>query len=139
MYTISQIAGRCGVTAHTLRYYEKEGLLPFVERSATGIRRFKEEDLEWLAIIECLKDTGMRIKDIKIFIDWCMEGDATIRQRFDLFVEQKKRLQAQMDLLKKHMKKINYKIWYYQTALDAGTLDVHNGDARWPKMKKRRR
>lgn len=127
-YTISQVAKRCGVSAHTLRYYEKEGLLPFVARSPSGIRRFKEEDFEALAIINCLKDTGMPIKGIKTFMDWCTQGDKTIQQRYDMFIEQKRRLQAQLSLLKTHMKKINYKIWYYQTALEAGTLAIHDAN-----------
>lgn len=123
--TISQVAKECGLSAHTLRYYDKEGLLPFVDRSPSGMRQFKESDFEWLMIINCLKDTGMQIKDIKVFIDWCLEGDKTIEQRYRMFVEQKKKLEEQLKILSKHMEKIDYKIWYYRTALDAGTLDVH--------------
>ena len=81
LYTVGEIAKKMNVAASTLRYYDKEGLLPFVERSESGIRMFKDSDMEWLAIIECLKKTGMPIKEIKKFIDWCMEGDATIDQR----------------------------------------------------------
>ena len=81
LYTVGEIVKKMNVAASTLRYYDKEGLLPFVERSESGIRMFKDSDMEWLAIIECLKKTGMPIKEIKKFIDWCMEGDATIDQR----------------------------------------------------------
>lgn len=73
-YTIAQAAQRCGLTVHTLRYYEKEGLLPYVERTAGGNRMFKEDDFKWLNTINCLKDTGMPIKKIKEFIDYCMQG-----------------------------------------------------------------
>lgn len=124
-YTISQVAEKSGLTAHTLRYYDKEGLLPFVERSAAGIRRFKEIDLEWLGIINCLKETGLPVKEIKKFIDWCMEGDSALEQRYNVFVEQKKRVEAQIAVLNGHLEKIEYKMWYYKTALEAGTTAFH--------------
>lgn len=128
VYTISQVAEKSGLTAHTLRYYDKEGLLPFIDRSSSGVRKFKDEDFEWLAIITCLKDTGMQVKDIKTFIDWCLQGDETVENRLNLFKAQKEKVEAQIKELKKHLKKIDYKIWYYQTAKDAGTLDVHKKD-----------
>ncbi len=80
-YSIGQVAQMYGLAPSALRYYDKEGLLPFVERTEGGARLFKEEDLEWLTIIECLKNTGMPIKMIKQFIDWCLEGDPTIERR----------------------------------------------------------
>ncbi len=128
MYTISQVAGKFGISAHTLRYYDKEGLLPFIERSASGIRQFTDKDIEGIVIINCLKETGMSIKDIKIFMDWCLQGDATIKQRYEMFLKQKKKALEQMEILQKHMEKIDFKIWYYGTALEAGTLDVHKDE-----------
>ncbi|MDR3244478.1 MAG: MerR family transcriptional regulator [Elusimicrobiota bacterium] len=124
-YTISQAAQKYGMTAHTLRYYDKEGLLPFVDRTEAGIRSFKESDFEGLTIIVCLKDTGMPVKKIKQFMDWCQQGDKTIKKRLNLFVEQKKSVERQIAVLNKHKKKIKYKIWYYQTALKHGTTDIH--------------
>ena len=85
-----------GVAPSTLRYYDKEGLLPFVERSGGGIRMFKGEDIEWLSIIECLKKTGMPIKEIKQFIDWCIEGDSTIDKRLELIDRQRERVQKKI-------------------------------------------
>ena len=87
-YSISEATKELNVTAYT-RYYDKEGLMPFVERTASGQRLFKESDLAALKVIECLKSTGMQIKEIKTFIDWVMDGDATLRQRFDMFMERK--------------------------------------------------
>lgn len=75
-HSIGQVAKLMNLTVYTLRYYDKEGLLPFVERTPSGTRLFKESDLDALKIIECLKATGMPIKDIKNFIDWCSEGDS---------------------------------------------------------------
>ncbi|NMD71255.1 MerR family transcriptional regulator [Bacillus sp. DNRA2] len=127
-YSISEVAKELNLTVYTLRYYDKEGLIPFVERTETGIRLFKESDIEALRIIECLKATGMPIKEIKHFIDWCSEGDATLQQRYDMFLERKASVEAQMAELKKTMERIEYKCWYYKTALDAGTENVHKHD-----------
>lgn len=68
LYTVGEMAKRLGVAPSTLRYYDKEGLLPFVERSSSGIRVFKESDFEWLKVVECLKKTAMKLTDIKNFI-----------------------------------------------------------------------
>ena len=67
VYTVGEMAKRLGVAPSTLRYYDKEGLLPFVERSSGGIRVFKDSDYEWLNVIGCLKKTGMPLKYIKSF------------------------------------------------------------------------
>lgn len=90
------MAKKMGVAPSTLRYYDKEGLLPFVERSGGGIRMFKDEDIEWLSIIECLKKTGMSIKEIKQFIDWCIEGDSTINKRLELIDRRRERVHEQI-------------------------------------------
>ncbi|GAK42630.1 MerR family transcriptional regulator [Paenibacillus urinalis] len=124
-YTISEVAKELNLTPYTLRYYDKEGLLPFVERAAGGKRLFKESDMESLKIIECLKSTGMPIKEIKSFIDWCSDGDATLQQRHDMFIERRATVEAQMEELKKTMEVIEHKCLYYKTALDAGTEDIH--------------
>ncbi len=124
-YSISQTAKRIGVTAYTLRYYDKEGLLPFVDRTPSGIRSFKESDFEWLAVVNCLKNTGMSIKQIKVFIDYCLEGDATLEKRLEVFTHQKASVEKQIEELQTYLKKIEYKIWYYQTAVAAGTEAVH--------------
>ncbi len=124
-YSISQTAKRIGVTAYTLRYYDKEGLLPFVDRTPSGIRSFKESDFEWLAVVNCLKNTGMSIKQIKVFIDYCLEGDSTLEKRLEVFTHQKESVEKQIEELQMYKKKIDYKIWYYQTAVAAGTEAVN--------------
>lgn len=116
------------LTVYTLRYYDKEGLMPFVERTHSGNRLFKESDLSALKVIECLKATGMPIKEIKNFIDWCSEGDATLQQRYDMFLERRANVEAQMEELRKTMEVIEHKCLYYKTALEAGTEDIHKED-----------
>ncbi len=124
-YSIGEVAKKMNVTAYTLRYYDKEGLIPFIERTPSGIRLFKDSDLETLKIVECLKSTGMPIKYIKNFIDWCSEGDSTLQQRYDMFIERKDVVEAKMEELKKTMELIEHKCWYYKTSLAAGTEDIH--------------
>ncbi len=124
-YSISEVAKELNLSVYTLRYYDKEGLLPFVERTASGIRVFKDSDINALNIIECLKSTGMPIKEIKNFIDWCSEGDSTLQNRFDMFLERKAIVEAQIKELHKTMEVIDHKCTYYKTALEAGTEDIH--------------
>lgn len=73
MYTIGQVATMTGLSVSTLRYYDKEGLLPHLTRSS-GIRQFSDRDIETLRMVECLKKTGMEIRDIKQFTLWCTQG-----------------------------------------------------------------
>lgn len=124
MQTIGEMAKRLGVPASTLRYYDQEGLLPFVERSAGGIRMFKDGDYEWLQIIECLKKTGMQLKDIREFVLMAMEGDATIDARLELIKKQQEAVEAQMEELRQTLNTLDFKCWYYETAKAAGTTDV---------------
>jgi len=124
-YSIGEVAKKLDLTVYTLRYYDKEGLMPFVERTTNGTRLFKDSDIDFLKIIQCLKLTGMPIKDIKDFIEWCSEGDATLKQRYDMFTERKASVEAQMEELRKTMEVIEHKCAYYETALKAGTEEIH--------------
>lgn len=122
MYTVGEMAKILGVPASTLRYYDKEGLLPFVERTSGGIRMFKEQDYEWLKIIECMKRAGMPIKDIKVYIELALKGDETIHERLELFQKQKQLLEEQLRSMQHTLDVLEYKCWYYETAEKAGTI-----------------
>ncbi|MGN0979009.1 MAG: MerR family transcriptional regulator [Candidatus Avoscillospira sp.] len=124
VYTVGEMAKLLGVPASTLRYYDKEGLLPFVERSPGGMRMFQEKDYEWLQIIECLKKTGMPLKDIRTYIHMAMQGDETIESRLELIYRQREAVRAQMAELQKTLDTLDFKCWYYETAKEAGTTDV---------------
>lgn len=126
LYTVGEMAKQLDVAPSTLRYYDKEGLLPFVERSGGGMRMFKDDDLRWLRIIECLKKTGMPIKDIKHFIDCCMIGDSKIDERLSIIEAQQNSVIKQMSELQEMLDMLNYKCWYYETARKAGTCAVHD-------------
>lgn len=125
-YTVGEMAKKFNVAPSTLRFYDKEGLLPFVERSSAGIRMFKEDEVGWLTIIDCLKQTGMPIKKIREFVNWCMEGDSTIDKRLELIDSQRDSVLEQIQQMQKMLHLLDYKHWYYETAKRAGTCDVHN-------------
>lgn len=123
-YTVGEMAKKLGVAPSTLRYYDKEGLLPFVERSNSGVRVFKDADYEWLQVINCLKKTGMQLKDIRIFVQMSMQGDQTIQPRLELIVKQKAAVQQQIEQLQQTLQVLEFKQWYYKTAKECGTTSV---------------
>lgn len=123
-YTIGEMAKLLDVAPSALRYYDKEGLLPFMERTESGIRIFKDSDYEILKIIHCLKSTGMQIKEIKEFINLVLQGDESVDARLELFRKRKFELEKQMADLQETMDTVNYKCWYYETAKKAGTTSV---------------
>ena len=125
-YTIGEMAQKLNVAPSTLRYYDKEGLLPFVERSSGGIRMFKEEDMEWLRLLGCLKKAGMPLREIRSFLDWSRQGDATIGQRLELIEKQRRSVLEQQRQLEDTLLMLDYKRWYYRTAQAAGTCAVHD-------------
>ena len=119
-YTISQVAQMMGVAPSTLRYYDKEGLLPNVKR-VNGIRVFEDADFPWLRILNCLKGTGMPIRKIKEYVDLCADGDATLEQRYSIIKDQRQHVLDQIEQLNFYLKELDYKDWYYRTAIAAGT------------------
>lgn len=104
VYTVGDAAKMLNVAPSTLRYYDKEGLLPFVERSEGGIRMFKDSDLDWLKLIECLKRTGMPIKGIRQFIECTARGDGTIGERLDILERQRDSVKSRLPSLKSTLK-----------------------------------
>ena len=122
-YTIGEMSKMLNVSSSTIRYYDKEGLLPFVERTEGGIRVFKEKDYEFLKIIHCLKATGMQIKDIRKFILLVIQGDKTIDARLKLFQNQKNEVEKQIQQLEEALDTIKFKCWYYETATVVGNTE----------------
>lgn len=127
-YSISEIAELIGVAPSTIRFYDKKGMLPFLARSNGGIRRFTETDYEWLKIIECLKKTGMSLSDIKQYIHMALEGDSTLEARYELIKKQRSAIENQLRELYEMRDTLDYKCWYYETSVAAGTNSIHDGD-----------
>ena len=122
MYTIGQVAEKFGMPISTLRYYDKQGLFPNMKR-VSGIRRFSEQEIEALRVIECLKKAGMEIRDIKQFMDWCKEGPATYPQRKELFETQKAHMEEEITRMNRTLDMLKFKCWYYEQAIKDGSED----------------
>ena len=120
MYSIGQVAEMFDLPISTLRYYDKQGLFPNMER-VSGIRKFSDTEIEALRVIECLKKSGLEIKDIKQFMDWCVEGASTYPQRKALFEKQRKRLEAELIHMNKVLDMLKFKCWYYEQATRDGS------------------
>ena len=122
MFTIGQVSEMFDLPVSTLRYYDKEGLFPELNRTS-GIRQFTEKEVETLRVIECLKKTGLQIKDIKLFISWCIEGSSTYLKRKELFENQKKQVEKEINELNKTLDMLNFKCWYYSEVIKDGNED----------------
>lgn len=122
MFTIGQVAEMYSLPVSTLRYYDKEGLFPNLMRQS-GIRKFSDRDVEAIRLIECLKKSGLEIREIKQFMEWCNEGPSTYEKRRELFVHRKEVLKEEMNELEKNMAMLEFKCWYYDTAIADGNED----------------
>lgn len=118
-YSIAQAAKKMNLTTYTLRYYDREGLLSNIKRDESGKRIFTKDDMEMLALICCLKNTGMPIKEIKQFIDWQNEGNNTLHDRNNMLGKHKVDILNQIENLKKYLRLIDRKLEYYHDACQA--------------------
>ena len=125
MYTIGQISSMFNIPVSTLRYYDKEGLFPDIQRNS-GIRKFTYKEIETLHVIECLKKSGLEIKNIKQFMKWCSQGRETYGQRHSLFLKQKEAVEAEIQRLQKALDMIRFKCWYYEQAIKDQSEDRLN-------------
>ena len=117
MYSIHEVCERTGLSAHTLRYYENEKLLPNVGRSPGGIRQYTEEDVETLGMICCLKNTGMSLQDISRFMELTREGDQTLRERCELLEKHRDTVIKRMEEMQKHLEKVTWKVNFFTEKL----------------------
>ena len=119
-YSIKEIADKMGVTTATLRYWDTEGLLPNVNK-VNGRRIFEDKDFKWLRVLNCMKNINMPIKKIKEYVELAQKGDSTLKARYEMILEQKQVIQNQINDLNNCLKEFEYKEWYYETAIKAGT------------------
>ena len=122
VYTIGQVSKMFGLPISTLRYYDKAGLFPQLER-VSGIRMFDASSIEALRIIECLKKAGMEIKDIKQFMEWCTQGSETYPQRHELFIKQRQHVETEILRMNQVLDMLKFKCWYYEQAMNDGNED----------------
>lgn len=116
-YTISQMAELFHVKPHTLRFYEKEGIIQ-PDRTDSGIRVYSEAAKAQMEMAMCLKSTGMSLKDIRRYFDLVQEGDSTLGQRLDIFTQHRSRVLEEIDELQKHLAKIEHKIEWCRSTLE---------------------
>lgn len=125
MYTIGQVSDIFSIPISTLRYYDKEGLFPYLKRSG-NIRKFSDSELEAIRIIECLKKSGLEIREIKQFFRWVEAGSSTYADRKRLFELRKAAVEEEISNLQKTLAMLEFKCWYYQQALSDGNEDRLN-------------
>lgn len=119
MYSIQDVSKKTGLSAHTLRYYEKEGLLSHVDRSPGGFRQYTDEDMEALGLICCLKNTGMSLQEITRFVSLTHEGDQTLKERVELLREHRENVIQRMQEMQKYLEKVTWKLNYFSEKLHA--------------------
>lgn len=125
-YTVKEVAQIMKISAHTVRYYDNEGLIPFVSRTQSNARTFSEYDLSWIRTVHCLRATNLSINDIKKYIDLCLKGNKTIPQRAKIIFNQEKNLKEHLKQLQEQMKVLQIKKKYYTDLLKNKSKDVWN-------------
>ncbi len=126
MYTIKEAAQKTDVSEHTLRFWAKSGFFPFVKRNSNNIRIFSESDLDWIRIVKCLRSVGTDNKSIKKYIDLCIIGDSTIKERYEIILQTKEKALEQMSELKKQLDLLNFKEEFYQNLIKNNLKDSWN-------------
>jgi DNA-binding transcriptional MerR regulator len=126
-YTISEAAEKTGLPPSTIRYYDKEGLLPNIKRK-NGIRVFEDMDLRLMGLLTCLKNTGMPIKRIRDYVELTSKGDDTLQERYEIIKAQRQFVLDQIEQLQYYLEELDFKDWYYNKALAAGSESAINLD-----------
>lgn len=116
LYTISEVAARCGLSTHTLRWYERIGLMPHVDRSHTGQRRFTDRDLAWLEFVGKLRATGMPVSDMVRYAELVRAGDHTSAERLEMLSITRQATRRRIDELNEALATLDYKIDIYSDA-----------------------
>jgi DNA-binding transcriptional MerR regulator len=113
--TIQQVSEKTGLSCHTIRYYERIGLINDVDRADNGHRRYSDDNIGWIDFLKCLKGTGMPITEIQRFVDLSRQGDYTISSRVEILKTQKDDILNQIDDLHEYLARIEGKIGYYES------------------------
>lgn len=116
-YSVTEAAKISGLSAHTLRYYDDLGLFPFLKRTPTDKRLFSDADMQWVQLIECLRNTGMPISEVKNYVELCLKGDSTLNERLEIVKRQETIMKEQIKEMRKHLKLLQFKKNYYEHQL----------------------
>ena len=126
MYTIKEVAEKMEVSEHTLRFWAKNGLFPFITRNKNNIRLFSDDDLNWVRIVKCLRSIGTETKLVKRYIDLCIIGDSTIPERYEIIKTTKDKALKQMEELKNQLALLDYKEEHYKNLIKNNLHDNWN-------------
>lgn len=115
--TITEVSKKFDLTQDTLRYYERIGLIPTVNRNKNGIRNYTEEDCRWVEFIKCMRGAGLPIEILIEYVGLFQQGDETIEARKELLVEQRRILTGKMEDMKKTIERLDYKVASYKNSV----------------------
>jgi len=124
MYTVKEVSKILDISVHTIRYYDKEHLFPYVTRGKNGERLFTDEDLLWVQLVQGLRKTDMPLADIRHYGDLCKLGDSTIPERYQMMVKQKQKIEHDLEELKKRLAIVKYKVDFYEDLMEGKTPDT---------------
>lgn len=126
MYTVKEISKLLNMTEHTVRYYTDMGLVPTLKRDKNGNRLFDEESKNWLIGIKNLRGSGMSIKAVKDYVDMCLQGESTLKTRYEIILEQKKQLEEQLREMNERYYYIKHKTKWYEDIMNHRIPDNSN-------------
>jgi DNA-binding transcriptional MerR regulator len=125
-YTVKQISDKFNITTHTIRFYDDQGLFPDVVRDIHGTRLFSDENLDWIPLVLCLRNTGMSIMDIKHYVDLCIQGESTVRERYEIILKQKSKAESDLAELQHRLEILQMKENCYEQILSQKSGDACN-------------
>ena len=120
--TIAEVSKKYDISADTLRYYERVGMIPPVTRTASGIRDYQDSDLGWVGLAKCMRSAGLPVEAMIEYVRLYQEGDSTIPARLQLLLEQRQSLLEQKKKIDETLDRLNYKISIYEDAVKTGKL-----------------
>lgn len=126
--TIAEVSKKYGISADTLRYYERIGMIPPVTRNQSGFRDYTEEDCGWVELAKCMRSAGLPVEVLVEYRKLYEMGNNTIPARLELLVEQRRQLEVQKETIEKTIARLDYKISRYEVAVKTGVLDWTKND-----------
>lgn len=122
--TIAEVSEKYQISADTLRYYEKEGLLPYISRTEGGVRNYTQEDCQRIGFVKCMRSAGLSIEVLKQYFELFARGKRTLKARRDLLAAEREKLRARMTELQETISRLDYKISVYDKALKSKTKEL---------------
>jgi DNA-binding transcriptional MerR regulator len=129
-FTVKQLSQKLNISSHTIRFYDDQGLFPDVMRDSHGTRLFTDDNLEWINLVLCLRNTGMSVADIRHYVDLCQEGEITVQERYQIILSQKEKAEADLMEMQKRLCILNMKQKCYEEIIAQKSGDACNPAAR---------